>query len=193
LIIIVPARPVDVARKNPPLELPARLGRHPARSEPLTSQEAAYFTQYGGSAARAAYGPNTLTMVRTSAPLRHLHAPDECLRGVGHSVRHMGTRFTPIPTATYRADAPDGSAWRVEVSFVSSHDERAASVGEAVWQWLKAPGTTWTMIQRVTPWSEPDADFESAVIRALDLSSPPALPPVVSVADLSFSRSTKGD
>ncbi|MET0744896.1 MAG: exosortase T, partial [Microvirga sp.] len=92
LIIAVPARPVDVAQENPPLELPARLGTHPARFEPLTAQETAYFTQYGGSAARAAYGGNTLTMVRTSAPLRHLHAPDECLRGLGHTVRHMGTR-----------------------------------------------------------------------------------------------------
>ncbi|ANY78210.1 hypothetical protein BB934_08165 [Microvirga ossetica] len=188
-VMVVPTHPMDVAAQDLPLELPARLGMFPARSEALTVQETEYFTRYGGSAARAAYGTSTLTMVRTPAPLRHLHAPDECLRGVGHSVRHMGTRFDPIPTATYRADAPDGSAWRVEVTFISSRNERAASVGEAVWLWLKTPGTAWTMIQRITSWNEPDADFENAVIRALDLKSAPAL----SVAALSLSRSAKGE
>jgi hypothetical protein len=128
-------------------------------------------------------------MVRTTAPLRHLHAPDECLRGGGHNVRHIGTRFDPVPTATYRADAPDGSAWRVEVTFVSSRNERAASVGEAVWLWLKTPGTAWTMVQRATPWNEPDADFENAVIRALDLNPTPT----ASVAALSLSRPVQGE
>ena len=115
---------------------------------------------------------------------------DRCGRqSRGHAVRHTGTRFTPLPTATYRAEAPNGAAWRVEVTFVSSRNERAASVGEAVWLWLKAPGTTWTMIQRVTPWNQSDADFESAVIRALDLTSSAAL----AAADLSPSRGTNGD
>ena len=189
LVMIVPTRPLDVAAQTLPLELPARLSLFPARPEPLTAQETEYFTRYGGSAARAVYGTNTLTLVRTTAPLRHLHAPDECLRGSGHAVRHTGTRFAPLPTATYRAEAPYGAAWRVEVTFVSSRNERAASVGEAVWLWLKAPGTTWTMIQRVTPWNQPDADFESAVIRALDLTSSAAL----AAADLSPSRGTNGD
>jgi exosortase/archaeosortase family protein len=168
-VLAVPTRPIDVARPMPPLELPARIGATPGEPDTLTAREHDYFTRYGGAAARGRYGANALTLVQTSAPLRHLHAPDECLRGSGYKVRHVGTRFAPVPTATYRAEATDGAVWRVEVTFISSRGELAASVGEAVWRWLHAPGTAWTMIQRITPWDVPDPAFEAAALRALDL------------------------
>jgi len=168
-VLAAPTRPVDVAAPAEPVALPDRIGAAPARPEALAAREAEYFTRYGGAASRAGYGPNALTLVRTTAPLRHLHAPDERLRGSGHRVRHVGTRFAPLPTATYRAEAPDGAAWRVEVSFVSARGERAAGVAEAVWRWLRAPGTAWTMVQRITPWDAPDPAFEAAALRALDL------------------------
>ena len=61
------------------------------------------------------------------------------------------------------------------MSFVSDRGERVAGVGEAVWRWLHAPGATWTMVQRATPWDRPSPGFEAALRRALDL--PDAAPP----------------
>ena len=74
-----------------------------ARPVPLLAKEKAYFLKYGGSAQKASYGPHQLLVVRTSAPLRHLHAPDECLRGLGMKVQYLGVRHSPVPSAIYRA------------------------------------------------------------------------------------------
>lgn len=177
LILFLPARPVDVARAIAAPRLPATIGG--LRSEPvaLLPQEQAYFTRYGGGAARAAYGPNALLLVSTTAPLRHLHAPDECLRGAGHSVRYVGLAHDALPTAIYRSTDPDGRAWRVNVSYVSDRGEAAASVAEAVWRWMQAPGTRWTSIQRISPWDQDIADtaaWDVAVARSLDLPLRPS-------------------
>jgi exosortase/archaeosortase family protein len=183
-IVNLPARPVDVARTASPPALPAALGEWTANPQPLSAAEQAYFTRYGGAAARAAYGPHGLLLVSTSAPLRHLHAPDECLRGSGHDVRYVGVRHGSLPTAVYRSVDAEGSRWRVSVSFVASDGEWATSVAEAAWRWLlraRTPQTwtpqtwtpqTWTMVQRITPWDLPDAEiaaWDAAVARALDL------------------------
>ncbi|MEO1458306.1 MAG: exosortase T [Pseudomonadota bacterium] len=173
--VALPARPVDVARAAGPVALPARLGAETAQPVALTEAERVYFTRYGGSAASAAYGPMLLTLVQTSAPLRHLHAPSACLRGLGFAVEYLGRSDGALPTATYRATAPDGEAFRVDVSFVSEHGSATAQLGEAIWRWFAAPGTGWTMIRRITPWTlDPAARAraEAAMRAALDLTPP---------------------
>ncbi len=177
VIVSLPARPVDIAHSLPAPQLPDRIAAFIAQPGVLTSQEREYFTRYGGGAAWAAYGPYGLLVVSTSAPLRHLHAPDECLTGRGHAVRYLGQTGGPIPSAVYRSTDPQGRVWRVAVSYVSERGEQAIHVAQAVWLWLQAPGTAWRMIERITPWELPvDAAeaFDSAVWRALDVA--PSLP-----------------
>jgi exosortase/archaeosortase family protein len=169
------ARPVDVARTISAPELPARIGDFYAVPGHLSNIERHYFTRYGGGAARASYGPYRLLVVSTSAPLRHLHAPDECLAGAGHKVRYLGMTQQPLPTAVYHSEDPDGNRWRVSVTFVSDRGEIATSVAEAVWRWLQAPGATWSMVQRIAPWQVPVQTltaWDAAVVRAMDLSVP---------------------
>ena len=174
-IIAVPPQPLDVARSQPTPQLPGYIAIFAAQPGALTAQEQTYFTRYGGGAARAAYGPYGLLVVSTSAPLRHLHAPEECLTGAGHAVRYLGQTGGPQPSAIYRSTDPQGQVWRVTVSYVSERGERTAHVAEAVWRWLQAPGTTWRMIQRIAPWELPveaAETFDVAVWRALDLPLP---------------------
>lgn len=173
VIVNLPARPVDVARAMAPPALPAVLGEWAANPLPLSAAEQAYFTRYGGAAARGAYGPHGLLLVSTSAPLRHLHAPDECLRNSGHAVRYVGVRRGALPTAIYRSVDTHGQSWRVAVSYVASDGAWATSVAEAVWHWLRSGhSSTWTMVQRITPWDWPEHDsaaWDAALARALDL------------------------
>ena len=168
----LPQRPLDVGPAAAPPALPARLLGAPASPLPLTDMERDYYAQYGGNAARAAYGPHALLLTETGSPLRHLHTPDDCLRGAGFEVAYLGLRFAPVPTAAWRAEAPDGRAYRVESTFVSSRGHVTASVAESVWLWLQDPSTRWSAVQRVTPWGAPDWDragFDAAVFAALDI------------------------
>ncbi|MGH8444472.1 MAG: exosortase T [Solimonas sp.] len=178
--VSAPATPVDVTRPMSPPALPANLGGYRAQAEPLNVQEQAYFAAYGGGAARAAYGPYALLTVSTTAPLRHLHAPDECLRGAGHTVRYVGLAQAAVPTALYRSVDADGRRWRIAVSYLADDGSAAASVSEAVWRWLRAPGRTWTMVQRISPEDAPadarDA-WDAAVLRAFD--HPSAAPSLI--------------
>ena len=172
VIVSLPATPVDVSRNVKTVELPAMIAGFTVRPALLSAQEQTYFTQYGGAASRAAYGPYGLLLVSTSAPLRHLHAPDECLAGAGHRVRYVGVDHAQIPSAIYRSVDPEGRVWRVAVTFLSDDGELASSVGQAVWRWLHTPEHNWTMVQRITPWEasgiEADA-WDLAVAQALDL------------------------
>lgn len=175
-IVALPPQPVDVARPQPAPRLPGYIAVFAAQPGALTAQEQTYFTRYGGGAARAAYGPYGLLVVSTSAPLRHLHAPEECLTGAGHAVRYLGQIGGPVPSAIYRSTDPQGRVWRVTVTYVSERGEWTTHVAEAVWRWLQAPGTTWRMIQRIAPWELPveaTQTFDVAVWRALDLLPSP--------------------
>ena len=160
-IFVVPTKPVDVSAAVPPISLPASLGEYDSEALALSAQETAYFTQFGGAAAKRRYWsgrlPHTVVMVRTRAPLRHLHAPDECLIGAGHRVRLLGVRAADA-TSVYKSEAPDGSVWRVDVSFVSDASERATNPAEVAWRWIQSPDTTWTMVQRITPWAVCEVD-----------------------------------
>jgi hypothetical protein len=165
---------VDVSRPFPELALPYELAGQLARPGQLQPREIDYFTRYGGAAARASYGPFALLMVRTSAPLRHLHAPDECLRGAGHLVQYIGLVHGVLPSAIYKSVDPDGKAWRVAVSYQSSDGLTATNVAETVWQWFKAPAADWSMVQRIYPWSmsaRARLPFERAVAASLDMPS----------------------
>lgn len=172
VIVLLPAHPADVSRLAAPPHLPAFLAGLGARPQTLSRREQAYFTQYGGGAARAGYGGNAVLVVTTAAPLRHLHAPDECLTGAGHRVRYLGPTDAPVPAAAYRSTDPTGRSWRVLVTFISDRGEIATTVTEAVWRWLHDPAASWTMVERATPWdATPTAvtEFEVAVAAAFDL------------------------
>lgn len=174
-IVSAPRQPLDVAPRDVRIAAPARIGAFRATAIPLLDRERAYFEQYGGAAVKAAYGPHALMLARTTSPLRHLHAPDECLRGLGYQVEYLGMRFAPVASAHYRAVAPDGRAYRVEVSFLSDRGYAAASVSEAVWLWLADRSTVWTAVQRISLESEDAmsrAAFDAGVFAALDHTPP---------------------
>ena len=171
VIISLPSRPVDVAEAIASPELPAYLDGDVAEPAPLNDREREYFTLFGGGASRARYGDSTLLVVRTSSPLRHLHAPDICLTGAGLDVSFLGVDHTHIPSAVYRAEAPDGAVYRVAVTYASERGEVVPSIAEVAWRWFQAP-TTWSAVQRITDWEAPaeeQAHFDNVVARALDL------------------------
>jgi exosortase/archaeosortase family protein len=175
VIVNLPRTPVDVAQRNPALALPLTLAGHAQQPVPLDAREQAFFTRYGGSAAKAQYGPHGLLLVRTSSPLRHLHTPDDCLRGLGFRVAYLGAELAPTPTAIYRATAPDGARYRIDVSFVSDRGEVTGNVATAVWRWLNGEARTWTAVQRISPQQTPapqHAQWSAAVAAALELGQP---------------------
>jgi exosortase/archaeosortase family protein len=159
-----------------PLTAPSYLAGYAREDAPLSKLESAYFQRYGASARRASYGPYGLYMVRTRAPLRHLHAPEICLRGLGHKVRFLGTRYEPSPASIYESVAPDGQRYHVAVSYIASTGQVAPSIAEAVWRWFAAPRGHWTMVQQVVPATAPAAIFEQAVARAFNLAGQSAHP-----------------
>jgi exosortase/archaeosortase family protein len=175
VIVNLPRTPVDVAQRNLALALPVTLAGHAQQPVALDPREQAFFTQYGGSAAKGQYGPHGLLLVRTTSPLRHLHTPDDCLRGLGFRVAYLGAELAPAPTAVYRATAPDGARYRIDVSFVSDRGEVTSNVATAVWRWLNGEARAWTAVQRITPEQIPErqhARWTAAVVAALELGQP---------------------
>lgn len=172
LIVFLPRQAIDVSRKIPNLELPQLIYESQKQIQKLEPVEETYFKAYGGTAQKAIYGPMALTLVQTTSPLRHLHSPSDCLRGLGYKVTFIGSQFEPIPTAIYSAESQDGSKWRVAVTFLSNHGHATSNVAEAIWHWLKFPNSEWSSVQRITPWQLDDdtrKSYEHAVIAALDL------------------------
>ncbi len=170
LIITLPARPLDVTATLPPPWLPHLLLNQVGQPIDLTTSEQRYFTRYGGAAIRRQYGPVQLLVVQTTAPLRHLHAPDECLTGLGHRVRYVG-RISQVATAVYQSVDLQGRRWRVAVTFRSQSGQVASSIAEVAWHWFRQRDT-WSMIQRITPWELPDAQhaaLEQAVAAMFDI------------------------
>ena len=174
LIVAIPHAPLDRSDAVAQARLPSMLQGYPQRSQPLSTQEIAYFQQYGGSAAKAQFGPMALLLTHTKSPLRHLHDPQDCLRGLGYAVEFIGTRAAPIPTAVYRVTDLSGGQWRAEVSFYADRTRIVPSVSAAVWHWMAAPGAVWSGLQRITPWDLPEperAALEQATLAALDLTT----------------------
>jgi exosortase/archaeosortase family protein len=171
LIVTRTPRPLDAGPLLEPPYAPRYLAGEYGQPVPLLAKEQAYFERYGGAATKMRYGERGLLITRTASPLRHLHAPDECLRGLGFAVEYLGSHAALLPTAVYRATAPDGSRWRVSVSFVAAGGETASNVAEAVWHWLRSP-QPWMALQRTAPWDNPPADdagWDLQLFSALDL------------------------
>ncbi len=172
LIVNLPVYPIDVARKIELPELPNFIGHFSAIHSDLSPDEQIYFTRYGGSAAKASYGPYGLLIVSTSAPLRHLHTPLECLSGIGHKVRYVTSIYGHLPTAIYHSIDPQGQQWSIRVTFVADNGMTTPYVSEAVWQWLQNRNMNWTMVQRIAPFDMLNKEIEEwdiAVSRALEL------------------------
>ena len=172
VITNLPRKPIDISKPNIKINLPSWIHGNIATPVPLFPKEKAYFTQYGGAAAKAMYGENGLLIVKTSAPLRHLHSPEECLRGLGFDVEYKGVSHKILPTAIYKTTASDGTSYRVAVSFVSSHGHIATNVSEAVWHWMQNPGGIWYTLQRISPWNPESLEnnhWDHAVMAAMDI------------------------
>lgn len=172
-IVNLPRKALDVARPDLPLSLPYVLNNTIGIPIPLSEPEKQYFIQYGGSAKKAQYNEHTLMIIRTSAPLRHLHAPDECLRGLGMDVEYKGADFSSIPSAIYKAKDKQGNSYRIAVSFIPENQSHITNnVSEAVWRWIQNPKQSWTAMQRISHWdteTEKNHDFDQALIAALDI------------------------
>lgn len=171
-IVLLPAQPLDTGKPLPAPVMPAMIAGAYARPATLLPSEQAYFTQYGGSARKAFYGARQLLLTRTTSPLRHLHSPDECLRGSGFKVQYLGSIDAPIASAVYRATSPTGESWKVAVSFIADDGYTTSNVSAAVWHWLQRPGGQWLGIQRIAPWDssfQADRRWDQAVLRAFDL------------------------
>lgn len=172
IVVNLPRKAFDVEVRDLPIELPMVLDNQFANPVSLHMKEQAYFTQYGGAAKKATYGDHSLLIVKTSAPLRHLHAPDDCLRGLGMDVEYVGVQYSPIPSAIYKATDMDDNIYRVSISFISSKDDyMTTNVSEAVWRWTQDTSQTWTAIQRISRWDDlEDAQrFDHAVIASFEL------------------------
>jgi exosortase/archaeosortase family protein len=190
VIVNLPRTPVDVGRRDLVVSLPVSLAGYAGVPVALDPREQAFFTQYGGSAAKGQYGPHGLLLVRTTSPLRHLHTPDDCLRGLGFRVAYLGAEFSPAPTAVYRATAPGGARYRIDVSFVSDRGEVTSNIATAVWRWLNGEARSWTAVQRISPEDTPGpqhARWTAAVVAALELRRANPQPPLRS-SSLSIER-----
>jgi exosortase/archaeosortase family protein len=172
-IVNLPRSPMDVARAAAPAALPLSINGYMRQPVALSSREEAFFTRFGGWAAKAEYGPHGLLMTRTTSPLRHLHAPEDCLRGLGFEVAYLGAAFEPVPAAIYRATAPDGRRYRIEATFVADTGAMTGNVATAVWLRLRGEARAWTAVQRISPEGLPadrQTRFADAVLAALDLN-----------------------
>jgi len=177
MIVSLPSQPLDVSDDSTALNLPAYLQGHYGQAVNLSQSEQDYFTQFGGTALKVRYGDNSAMLIRTNSPLRHLHAPEECLRGLGFTVQYEGIQYQPLPTAIYSATAPNGEKWRIAVTFYSEQGQFSTNISEVVWRWLQQPHITWYALQRITPENTPFADaqhWDTALFAALDLTSPQA-------------------
>ena len=174
VIISLPRKPLDVSNTSTALNLPTYLNGQVAQAIELSRQEQNYFTQYGGTALKRRYGDSNVLLIRTNSPLRHLHTPDDCLRGLGFEVQYQGVHYQPLPTAIYIATASNGAQWRVAVSFYSDSGQFTTNVSEVVWRWLQQPHSTWYALQRITPIYIPESEataWDNALFAALDLNT----------------------
>ncbi len=171
LALVTPSAPVDVSRPVETPQLPSSLGGHLRQDIELSDLEREYFGAYGGAVAKANYGDSTLLVVRTSSPLRHLHAPDECLRGAGFDVERLGIRYGQLPGAAYLATDKAGNEFMVTTTYVTDDGRSATSVSEAVFMWMRDPQITWTAIERIVPAGSSRGEiegFDGAVVAALE-------------------------
>lgn len=156
---------------SPLPELPASLLGRPREDVALLPLERRFFAA-AGSVRKARYGDVEVLVVSTPSPLRHLHAPDDCLRGAGCEVRGDGWRGGALPASVFVAS--QGGVSRVVRASFAGDGRVTPSVGEACWRWL-ARRSEWTSIVRSAPLGrESDLDaVDASLVRWLEV---PALP-----------------
>ena len=172
VVLALPSRPLDASATQLTVALPTQIDGYRLLDQPLSGVEKAYFATYGGGAAKGLYGPLGLLVSRTASPLRHLHDPRDCLRGLGYTVTFVGTAATPA--SIYRLVGPDGRNWTARVTYTADDGTTVPTVSAAIWHWFANPDTTWTMIQRITPAALPEherARLDANLLAALDLPS----------------------
>lgn len=161
VVSLVPQFPVHTS-DSAPLELPAQLAGYFEEPRAAGDVERRYFERYGGSVAIADYGPHTLLVVETKAPLRHLHTPEKWLGDAGFGVKKLGHTPGLLLADTYRIDSSrereegtEGHSRLLDITYISEDGRIATSVAEAIWYWLAAPKTTWRAYLRFHPLDMP--------------------------------------
>lgn len=175
VIIYLPAQPLDVARpmNASAVQLPQFIDHYAAQEQELSALERHFFARYGGAAVKAQYGQFNVVKVSTNAPLRHLHNPEACLRGSGHEVQYLNMTRQGLPTAFYQSTDPQGNVWQIRVTYIGDDGSLMTNISEVIWRWLRNPGMTWSLLQRIAPAEVSAAEFDAwdmAMSRAFDLS-----------------------
>lgn len=149
-IVVTPRTALDVSAEVQPPLLPTRLVGNDILRHDLSPLEVGYFQTYGGTARKATYGAFGVTVVKTTSPLRHLHSPEECLKGLGYTVRFLGTQHGIWPSSVYSAQNAGGH-WQVLVTFAADDGFVSANMSAVIWHWLRNPSAVWSSYQRITP------------------------------------------
>ncbi len=176
-IVMAPRTAWDVSATVQPPVLPTRLAGNEILNHALSPQEVGYFQTYGGVARKASYGAFGITVVKTTSPLRHLHSPEECLKGLGYKVRFLGTQHGVWPSSVYSAENANGR-WQVLVSFAADDGFVSANMSAVIWHWLKNPGIVWSSYQRITPLNFGESarqKLDTALMTSLDVPKNPPL------------------
>ena len=176
-IVTAPRTAWDVSAMVQAPVLPSRLAGNEILNHDLSPLEVGYFKTYGGKARKVSYGAFGITVVKTTSPLRHLHSPQECLKGLGYKVSFLGTQHGAWPSSVYSAENEHGR-WQVLVTYGANDGFVSANMSAVIWHWLKNPGAVWSSYQRITPlnFSETQrAKMDAALMTSLDV---PRIPPL---------------
>ena len=175
-VSLAPGKPMDVSAPIESPGLPANLGPWAGAAVDLDDKERLYFDRFGGSVDKRLYGDvHGAMLVQTTMPVRHLHAPHNCLLGAGHEVTRLGVRPGHIPTTVYKTTDPQARSWRIDASFVDAEGGGVATVSQVFWRWIGQPEGPWSLVERIHPWSVCEASpeschsFDAALFAALDL------------------------
>lgn len=170
-IVVTPRTALDVSAEVQPPLLPTRLVGNDISNHDLSRQEMRYFQTYGGVARKATYGAFGVTVVKTTSPLRHLHSPEECLKGLGYTVQFLGTQHGLWPSSVYSAQN-DAGRWQVLVTFAADDGFVSANMSAVIWHWLRNPSAVWSSYQRITPLNFTETarqKMDTALMTSLDV------------------------
>lgn len=150
MILCAPRTAWDVSNSVQMPNMPRNVLGQRLEDHDLSALEQVYFQTYGGMARKTSYGPMGVTVVRTTSPLRHLHSPEECLKGLGFDVQFIGTNHQDWPSSVYSASNENGR-WNVHVTFAANDGFVTANMSAVIWHWMRNPNLIWTSYQRITP------------------------------------------
>lgn len=173
-IINAPEKPVDISSQHMNINAPYHIQGYVGIPQPITAQEKHYYNKYGGSATKTSYGDNSLMILQTTAPLRHLHEPNICLQASGFNVKYAGRRTYAIPSSVYYIKSKTNEEWRIAASYISNQGHVVTNISEVVWYWMQNPGSTWSALHRISPLDEPEETFiqwDIELMTALDITT----------------------